>query len=131
MGKVELNVGVDTELADQAKRLGVDIAGMSEAEVRLRLQKIDPAGGETRARRWADENAEGIEAHNARIPLVNDAHRTVDVLEVEVSVGRETLVLVVSELFSLSAKRLGRRVGSIIEHEDAIRRGLDRLFTGF
>ena len=37
---------------------------MSEAQPRLHLQKIDPAGGEERARRWAEDNAEAIAEHN-------------------------------------------------------------------
>ena len=33
---------------------------MSETQLRLRLQKVDPAGAEERARRWAEENADVI-----------------------------------------------------------------------
>ena len=57
MGKVELDIGIDPELLAQAKRLGISIAGMSETQLRLHLQKVDPAGAEERARRWAEENA--------------------------------------------------------------------------
>ena len=67
MGKVELNVGIDPELVEQAARLGISIAGMDERALRLHLQKVDPAGAEARARRWADENAEAIKAYNERI----------------------------------------------------------------
>jgi antitoxin CcdA len=67
MGKVELNIGIDPELVDQAQRVGVNIAGMDERTLRLHLQKVDPAGAEARARRWAEENAEAIEDHNRRI----------------------------------------------------------------
>lgn len=65
MGKIELNVGVDPELLAQAKRLGIPVAGMDEASLRLHLQRIDPAGAEARAKRWAEENAEAIRIHNA------------------------------------------------------------------
>lgn len=65
MGKIELNVGVDPELLAQAKRLGVAVAGMDESSLRLHLQRIDPAGAEVRAKRWAEENAEAIRIHNA------------------------------------------------------------------
>ena len=58
---------IDPELLEQAARLGLDITGMSENQLRLYLQKVDPAGGEARARRWAEENAEGIKDHNERI----------------------------------------------------------------
>ncbi|MDR7117039.1 type II toxin-antitoxin system CcdA family antitoxin [Caulobacter sp. BE254] len=67
MGKVELDIGIDPELLAQAKRLGISVAGMSETQLRLHLQKVDPAGAEERARRWAEENAEAIRAYNERI----------------------------------------------------------------
>ena len=57
MCKVELDIGIDSELLAQAKRLGISVAGMSETQLRLHLQKVDPAGAEERARRWAEENA--------------------------------------------------------------------------
>jgi antitoxin CcdA len=60
MGKVELDIGIDPELLAQAKRLGISVAGMSETQLRLHLQKVDPAGAQDRARRWAEENAEVI-----------------------------------------------------------------------
>ncbi|TCS15845.1 type II toxin-antitoxin system CcdA family antitoxin [Caulobacter sp. BK020] len=64
MGKVELDIGIDPELLAQAKRLGISVAGMSETQLRLHLQKVDPAGAEERARRWADENAGVIDELN-------------------------------------------------------------------
>lgn len=79
MGKVELDIGVDPELLAQAKRLGISTAGMSETQLRLHLQKVDPAGAEERARRWAQENAEAIKEHNAFIEehgLLSDHLRT-------------------------------------------------------
>lgn len=67
MGKVDLNIGIDPELLAQAERLGIDVSGMDERTLRLHLQKVDPAGAEERARRWAEENAEAIRDHNRRI----------------------------------------------------------------
>lgn len=67
MGKVDLNIGVDPELLAQAERLGIDVSGMDERSLRLHLQKVDPAGAEARAKRWAQENAEAIADHNRRI----------------------------------------------------------------
>jgi antitoxin CcdA len=55
---------IDPELLVQAERIGLSVAGMSETQLRLRLQKVDPAGAEARARRWAEENAEAIAQHN-------------------------------------------------------------------
>ncbi|NBB63617.1 post-segregation antitoxin CcdA [Pseudomonas sp. ODNR1LW] len=67
MGKVELNIGIDPELVEQAHALGISIAGMDERALRIHLQKVDPTGAEARAKRWAQENAEAIEDHNRRI----------------------------------------------------------------
>ncbi len=64
MGKVDLNIGIDPELLAQAERLGIDVGGMDERTLRLHLQKVDPAGAEARAKRWAEENAEAIRVHN-------------------------------------------------------------------
>jgi antitoxin CcdA len=78
MGKVELDIGVDPELLAQAKRLKISVAGMSETQLRLHLQKVDPAGAEERALRWAEENAEAIKEHNERIArrgLISDHFR--------------------------------------------------------
>lgn len=79
MGKVELDIGIDPELLAQAMRLGISTAGMSEIQLRLHLQKVDPAGAEERARRWAEENAEAIKEHNVFIEehgLLSDHLRT-------------------------------------------------------
>jgi antitoxin CcdA len=67
VGKVELNIGIDPELIEQAQKLGISVADMDERALRLHLQKVDPAGAEARAKRWAEENAEAIEDHNRRI----------------------------------------------------------------
>lgn len=78
MGKVELNIEIDPELLAQAKTLGLSVAGLSETQLRLLLHKIDPSGAETRARRWAEENAEAIKEHNERIEnrgLISDHFR--------------------------------------------------------
>jgi toxin CcdB len=64
-------------------------------------------------------------------PMVNDSQATVGTLEVEVDFNGERLVLVVTELASMRGEHLKRRVGSLLAHEDDIRRALDRLFTGF
>jgi len=58
---------IDPELLEQAARLGIAVAGMSNVQLKLHLQKVDPAGAEARAKRWAEENAEAIKAYNERI----------------------------------------------------------------
>ena len=67
MDKPETVSAIDPELLEQAARLGLSVDGMSERDLRLHLQKVDPAGGDARARRWAEENAEAIKDHNERI----------------------------------------------------------------
>ena len=67
MDAPELHLGIDPELLAQAQRLGLSITGMSETQLRLHVQKIDPAGAEERARRWAEENAEALKAYRERI----------------------------------------------------------------
>jgi len=79
MDAPELDRGIDPDLLAQAKRLGISVAGMSETQLRLHLQKIDPAGAEERARRWAEDNAEAIAEHNRFIDehgLLSDHLRT-------------------------------------------------------
>lgn len=68
MDKIELKkIEIEPELLEQAGRLGIDVSGVDERTLRLYLQKVDPAGAEARAKRWAEENAEAIRLHNARI----------------------------------------------------------------
>lgn len=52
-------------------------------------------------------------------------------LSVEMTINGIDVVLVVSELAHLPGGRLRQRVGSLLAHEDDMRRALDRLFTGF
>lgn len=68
----------DPELLEQAARLGISVSGTSNVQLKLHLQKVDPAGAEARARRWAEENAEAIKEHNDRIArrgLIGDHFR--------------------------------------------------------
>lgn len=68
MDKIELKkIEIEPELLEQAARLGIDVTGVDERTLRLYLQKVDPAGAEARAKRWAAENFEAIRLHNERI----------------------------------------------------------------
>lgn len=68
MGEPELKkIEIEPELLEQAARLGIDVSGVDERSLRLYLQKVDPAGAQARAKRWAEENAEAIRLHNERI----------------------------------------------------------------
>ena len=64
-------------------------------------------------------------------PVVRDATRAVSTLDLPLEVDGEALVLSVGELFSIERALLKAAHGSVAEHEDAIRRALDRVFTGF
>ena len=67
MDAPQRDLEIDAELLAQAQRLGLSVTGLSETQLRLHLQKVDPAGAEDRARRWAEENAEAIRDHQERI----------------------------------------------------------------
>jgi toxin CcdB len=64
-------------------------------------------------------------------PLIRDAGRPFTVLDINVSFEGERLLVAVAELGAIDARTLGRAKGSLATDEDSIRRGLERLFTGF
>lgn len=83
MGKAELRADIDEHLLERAKAAGVSLDDAAELGLKMALaeaekgsigivashlrQIADPAGAEERARKWAEENAEAIKAHNERI----------------------------------------------------------------
>jgi antitoxin CcdA len=84
MGKAEMRVEIDSELPAQARAAGIAIDDAAEIGLRIALadadrgrplgvvashlrQMDDPAAAQQRARRWAEENADAIAVHNARI----------------------------------------------------------------
>lgn len=67
MDRLDASPSIDPELLEQAARLGLDVTGWSERDLRLKLQTLDPAGAAARARRWAEDNAEAIEAQGRRV----------------------------------------------------------------
>ena len=64
-------------------------------------------------------------------PLVNDSQLAVSGFEIPVKVDHESFVVVLTELAGVQGRSLRRKTGSLLAHEDDIRRALDRLFTGF
>jgi len=64
-------------------------------------------------------------------PLVNDAEPELAPLDVPVDFSGEKFALAVAELGGVERSALRRRSGDLVAYEDAIRRALDRLFTGF
>ncbi|HEY1753134.1 MAG TPA: type II toxin-antitoxin system CcdA family antitoxin [Caulobacteraceae bacterium] len=81
MGKAELHVEIDAELLAYAEQKGVELGPAVEAGIRAALakradldlvarlerQRQNPAAAEAAARRWAEENAEAIEAYARRV----------------------------------------------------------------
>jgi len=52
-------------------------------------------------------------------------------LDLPVEIGGRWLHIAMAELANVPTRSLGRALTNLAAHEDAIRRGLDRLFTGF
>jgi len=69
MGKAELKIEIDAQLLEDAREAGLDFQGLTEAAVRTALRNTPKgqAQANDRARQWAEENAEAIEAHKKRI----------------------------------------------------------------
>lgn len=71
-------------------------------------------------------------AHTAVVaPVQRGPDPAVTLTSVPFRFRRQTLMILVGELASLDAQSLGRPISSVADHEDEIRRALDRLFTGF
>ena len=64
-------------------------------------------------------------------PVLRDAARAMTILDVEVEVAGEHPVVAMGEIFSIEPALLRGIVGSAAAYEDQLRRGFDRLFTGF
>nr|WP_295110236.1 CcdB family protein [uncultured Caulobacter sp.] len=62
-------------------------------------------------------------------PIIEDSDDYLFNIAVEVE-GR-LLHIAMAELANIPAQGIGRARANLAEHEDAIRRALDRLFTGF
>lgn len=64
-------------------------------------------------------------------PLIDDMERPLNTVEISVQFEGRSLVLSISEMRSTALIASARRVGSLAEREDDIRRAIDRLFSGF
>jgi toxin CcdB len=64
-------------------------------------------------------------------PLIADAARPLSLIDLPVLIGERSLVAALSELANMPRKVFKSPVVSLAGEEDAIRRALDRLFTGF
>jgi toxin CcdB len=64
-------------------------------------------------------------------PAIRDANRPMTSLDIEIEFNGERLILAVAESAGVLKAGYGRVVGSVAEHEDAIRRAFERLLGGF
>ena len=64
-------------------------------------------------------------------PLHSNYLAAVPAVEISVVVEGRSVLLTLLDMAAVSPSHLKRSVGSLIVYEDAIRRGLDRIFTGF
>jgi antitoxin CcdA len=61
MGKTELRLEIDTLLLEQARAAEIQLTLVVERALK---QALGPKAAEERARRWEQESAASIEAHN-------------------------------------------------------------------
>ena len=64
-------------------------------------------------------------------PMVRDAQTPLAPLDVPVTFNGEALAIAVAEIGAVNRSAVGRKLGDVSAEEDAIRRALERLFTGF
>ena len=64
-------------------------------------------------------------------PMLNDRERRLGTVDVSVTFAGDALTLAFLEMAAVSPRHLRRRLGSVLDQEYEIRRGIDRLFTGF
>lgn len=64
-------------------------------------------------------------------PLVSDKKMAADQVEVEVELDGRKFILMMSDLFATESRRLRKLAGSLSNHEDELRRAIERLFNGF
>ncbi len=64
-------------------------------------------------------------------PLVRNIDQPLSGIDFRVRFADEALTLSLSEMAAIDRHGLGPVIGSLAELEDDLRRGLDRLFTGF
>ena len=75
-----------------------------------------------------------LQSHHAALdstivaPIVTDAEGAFDL---PVEIGGQVLHIAMADLGNVPTRTLGRARANLSEHEDDIRRALDRLFTGF
>ncbi|MDP3747280.1 MAG: CcdB family protein [Phenylobacterium sp.] len=64
-------------------------------------------------------------------PRINDSQRALSPVDIAVVFLGSPFILAVAEMAAMDGRRLQQVIGSVEDQEDAIRRALDRIFTGF
>ena len=64
-------------------------------------------------------------------PVILDGLRPLTSLDVPVTFDNRTMVVAVAEMSSMFRPAASHKRGSLVEHQDGIRRALEKLFTGF
>ena len=64
-------------------------------------------------------------------PVLKGRMTAVSGFEIPLERDGDVLLISVTGMISIRQTDLRRRIGSAADHEDAIRRAIDRLFTGF
>lgn len=63
--------------------------------------------------------------------LPQDGRSAFTEISVSARLDAAEYVVLISELAVVETRHLQRPIGNLADHEDAIRRALDRVFTGF
>lgn len=64
-------------------------------------------------------------------PIVRDAYKPADPVDIPVEIADQALVLAISELGAVPRASMRKPIDHLGEFEDQIRSALGRLFTGF
>ena len=64
-------------------------------------------------------------------PIIRDAERPLSDLDLPIEIAGESLTIAITEMASIDRQVLKQFVSNVSAYEDAIRRALERIFTGF
>jgi toxin CcdB len=63
--------------------------------------------------------------------LVDDSRSAYSYTSARILFDGQRYILSAAEMVAIDATTLGRSIGNLVDHEDAIRRAMERVFTGF
>lgn len=64
-------------------------------------------------------------------PVIRDAEQQLGELDLPIEISGEALTIAMTEMASIDRQQLRQLVLNASDHEDLIRRAIDRIFTGF